>query len=76
MVSSRFIVLIGTFVVALLLALYAEKWIIGLAYRRHYFDSHSERKIHKGDVPRLGGIIFFPVSVLVLIAAAIFSMSS
>lgn len=74
MVSSRFIVLIGTFVVALLLALYAEKWIIGLAYRRHYFDSHSERKIHKGDVPRLGGIIFFPVSVLVLIAAAIFSI--
>ena len=74
MVSSKFLVLICTFAVSLLLAFYAERWIIGLAYRRHYFDSHSERKIHKGDVPRLGGIIFFPVSVLMLIASAIFSL--
>lgn len=74
MMSSKLIVLICAFAVTLLVAFYAEKWIIRLAYRRHYFDSHSERKIHKGDVPRLGGIIFFPVSVLILIATSIFSI--
>ena len=30
--------------------------IIGLAHRFHWFDPPEERKIHKGQIPRLGGI--------------------
>lgn len=34
--------------------------ILTIAFRRQLFDSNSERHIHKGLVPRLGGIAFFP----------------
>ena len=41
--------------------------IILIAFRKNLFDEVNERKIHRGVVPRLGGIAFFP--------AFLFSMS-
>ncbi len=35
--------------------------ILLISFRKKLFDSHDERKIHQGIVPRLGGIAFFPV---------------
>lgn len=46
--------------------------ILLIAYRRNLFDEVNERKIHKGLVPRLGGIAFVPVimvSIAVLLEA-------
>ena len=46
--------------------------ILLIAYRRNLFDEINERKIHKGLVPRLGGIAFVPVimvSIAVLLEA-------
>ncbi len=40
--------------------------ILLIAYRRNLFDEVDERKIHKGLVPRLGGIAFEPVILLSL----------
>lgn len=34
--------------------------IMTIAFRRRLFDEQDERKIHKGVVPRLGGISFLP----------------
>lgn len=34
--------------------------VLEIAFRRKLFDSNDERKIHKGVVPRLGGISFMP----------------
>lgn len=34
--------------------------ILLIAFRKQLFDSVDERKIHKGTVPRLGGIAFMP----------------
>lgn len=34
--------------------------ILLIAFRRNLFDEVDPRKIHKGTVPRLGGISFFP----------------
>lgn len=34
--------------------------ILLIAFRKKLFDDIDERKIHKGVVPRLGGIAFFP----------------
>lgn len=34
--------------------------ILIIAYQKKLFDSHDERKIHLGTVPRLGGIAFVP----------------
>ncbi len=38
--------------------------ILLIAYRRNLFDEVDERKIHKGSIPRLGGIAFEPVILL------------
>ena len=38
--------------------------IIKYAYSHNLFDLHTKRKIHKGDIPRLGGVAFVPVAVI------------
>ena len=49
------------FVLCVLLAGFLIPQILLIAYRRNLFDEVNERKIHKGLVPRLGGIAFVPV---------------
>lgn len=48
------------FFVSLLLAGIIIPQILLIAFRKKLFDEIDERKIHKGIVPRLGGIAFFP----------------
>ena len=48
------------FLVALLLAGIIIPQILLISFRKKLFDEVDERKIHKGVVPRLGGIAFFP----------------
>jgi UDP-GlcNAc:undecaprenyl-phosphate GlcNAc-1-phosphate transferase len=31
-------------------------WVIIFAHKKKMFDEHNERKIHNGDIPRLGGV--------------------
>ena len=40
--------------------------ILKIAFQRRLFDEQDERKIHKGAVPRLGGISFLPAMVFSL----------
>lgn len=35
------------------------------AYQRNLFDRENDRTVHKGGIPRLGGVTFLPVSMLV-----------
>ncbi|MDR2816691.1 MAG: undecaprenyl/decaprenyl-phosphate alpha-N-acetylglucosaminyl 1-phosphate transferase, partial [Proteiniphilum sp.] len=35
-----------------------------ICIKKKLFDSHDERKVHSGIVPRLGGIGFFPAMIL------------
>lgn len=48
------------FFVSLFLAGIIIPQILLIAFRKKLFDEVNERKIHKGIVPRLGGIAFFP----------------
>lgn len=49
-----------SFAVSVLVAGILIPKIILIAFRRKLFDEIDERKIHRGIVPRLGGIAFFP----------------
>lgn len=49
------------FSLCVLMAGFLIPQILLIAYRRNLFDEVNERKIHKGQVPRLGGIAFVPV---------------
>lgn len=48
------------FSVSVLLTGFLIPQILLIAFRNQLFDSVDERKIHKGSVPRLGGIAFMP----------------
>ncbi len=48
------------FAISVLIAGILIPKIILIALRRNLFDEIDERKIHRGVVPRLGGIAFFP----------------
>ena len=49
----------GSFVISILLAGLIIPKILLIAFRKQLFDEVDERKIHRGVVPRLGGIAFF-----------------
>lgn len=52
---------VSVFVLCVLLAGVLIPKILLVAFRKSLFDIPDERKIHKGAVPRLGGIAFIPV---------------
>ncbi|MDE5883050.1 MAG: undecaprenyl/decaprenyl-phosphate alpha-N-acetylglucosaminyl 1-phosphate transferase [Muribaculaceae bacterium] len=59
-----------TFAISLVLAGIIIPQILLIAFRKKLFDEVDERKIHKGVVPRLGGIAFVP-SILFSLALVI-----
>lgn len=61
---------IAVFAVSLVLAGIIIPQILLIAFRKNLFDDVDERKIHKGIVPRLGGIAFVP-SILFSLACVV-----
>ncbi len=61
-----------SFLISLLLAGIIIPQILLIAFRKKLFDDVDARKVHKGVVPRLGGIAFFPSILfsLALVAGA------
>lgn len=49
-----------SFLISLVLAGLIIPQILLIAFRKNLFDEVDPRKVHKGAVPRLGGIAFFP----------------
>ena len=59
------------FLLCMFLAGFMIPKILLISFRKNLFDGHDERKIHKGAVPRLGGLAFSPViffSIVLVIA--------
>ncbi len=54
---------IAVFCIALLLTGIIIPQILLIAFSKNLFDEVDERKIHKGIVPRLGGIAFLPAII-------------
>ncbi|MCM1520855.1 MAG: undecaprenyl/decaprenyl-phosphate alpha-N-acetylglucosaminyl 1-phosphate transferase [Lachnoclostridium sp.] len=51
----------SVFIACILLTGVLIPQILLIAFRRKLFDEVNERKVHKGTIPRLGGIAFEPV---------------
>jgi UDP-N-acetylmuramyl pentapeptide phosphotransferase/UDP-N-acetylglucosamine-1-phosphate transferase len=50
--------------------------IILISFKKNLFDTVDERKVHKGVVPRLGGVAFTPAIIISLaVAAGIYSLT-
>lgn len=66
---------IAVFVIALLLTGIIIPQILLIAFRRKLFDEVDERKIHKGVIPRLGGIAFLPAMIFAICLVLAVSIS-
>ena len=63
---------LASFFFAVALSLAAVALLIRLAHKKAWYDRKSERKIHEGDIPRIGGIgigfaffvVFFTASLI------------
>ena len=60
------------FLTSLVLSTFLLKAIINYAYKHNLFDKHTKRKIHHGNVPRLGGVAFIPVVIIFFLIGVIF----
>lgn len=60
------------FAVCVILTIIAIPEVIKIAFQKQLFDVPDYRKVHKGQVPRLGGVTFLPgIMIAVLLAFAI-----
>lgn len=63
-----------TFVSAFILAIFILPFVLRLSHKRGWYDTTGGRKIHKGNVPRLGGIgVTYAFFISFLIVFAIFN---
>jgi UDP-GlcNAc:undecaprenyl-phosphate GlcNAc-1-phosphate transferase len=53
------------FIISFILSLAAVGFVLWLSHKNLWYDHINERKIHNGDIPRLGGIGFSTVFFLV-----------
>lgn len=67
---------IAVFLVALSLTGIIIPQILLIAFRKKLFDEVDERKIHKGVVPRLGGIGFLPAIIFSICLVLALDMST
>lgn len=56
---------LSVFVSVMVLTGFIIPQILLIAFRKNLFDTPDPRKIHKTEIPRLGGIAFFPSIMLV-----------
>lgn len=49
--------------------------ILVVAFRKNLFDGHDTRKLHVGEVPRLGGIAFVPAIIFSVLATVGWSLN-
>lgn len=62
-------VLPSTFFACVLLTVVALPEVISIAFKKQLFDVPDYRKVHTGQVPRLGGVTFLPgIMIAVMIA--------
>lgn len=51
-----------TFVLSMALSMYAMPKVVAVAKKYSIYDRKDERKSHKGLIPRLGGVLFVPIT--------------
>ena len=59
-----YIYLIISAVISAVTAMVMMPWLLHLCYRTNLFDKTDSRKIHKQNIPRMGGIVFVPSTLV------------
>ncbi len=57
--------------ISIVLSFFLLKLVVLFAYKRKIFDKQSDRKIHHGNIPRVGGIAFVPAALISFLLAVL-----
>ena len=63
-----YIQILVSLLVSMVTALIIMPWLLKSCYKHNIFDTLNDRKVHRNNVPRLGGVVFVPSMILGLIA--------
>lgn len=63
------IILVTSLLFAFIATCGVMPWAIKFALAHSLLDQPDERKIHKGSVPRIGGVVFVPIAIIFSAAA-------
>lgn len=69
--STIAIILVTTVIFAFIATCVAMPWAIKFALSHSLLDQPDDRKIHKGSIPRIGGVVFVPIAVLFSVLAIV-----
>ena len=61
-----------SFIVSALLAFLTMPWLLNFCKRRGLYDMPNERKVHHNKIPRLGGVLFMPCTMVGLVVSLLF----
>mgnify|MGYP002860605576 CR=1 FL=1 len=59
------------FVICIIIALFITPYIVQMCNKHDLYDMPNNRKIHKIAIPRLGGIVFMPITAIGMIIGLI-----
>lgn len=61
---TEFIYPAVSFIAGLLTTMVCMPWLLKFCAKRGLYDLPNERKVHKNNIPRLGGAVFFPAALV------------
>ena len=65
--TVKYLFMAAAFLLAVILGMILIPNILFISYKKKLFDVPDARKLHKTPVPRLGGISFFPIILIVFL---------
>ena len=63
MISNWLIIILAAIFISAVLTAFFIPQVLDVAYKKKLFDNSDFRKIHKGVIPRLGGVAFLPALI-------------
>lgn len=64
--------IVFSLILSLVVSLILMPWLLKTCYRFRLFDNFDHRKVHKQQIPRLGGVVFVPAAVIAVVGTFVF----
>lgn len=67
----NFLIVLVPFLIAIFLGWVILPYIMLITYKKRLFDAVDARKIHQRNIPRLGGVAFFPIQCFLFVLTVV-----
>ena len=71
---SEYVYLLFSMFISAVTAMILMPWLLYLCHKNKLYDQPDERKMHNNNIPRMGGIVFVPATLLGIITTFAFML--